>query len=348
MPDLNTFAPQGMLHQGWSAQANDYALSCGWGHKGKTLLIGDVAGGLYAFKADSGELRWTRKDLHQNGLLSLSIHAETDRIATSGQDGTVLIWDANDGKILHSLKLGASWVEHLAWSDNGEKLAVAAGRYVHIVNSDGNEQWKTEAHKSTVSAISWSKPDEIATACYGQVSFFNIKKQQENQKLEWQGSLISMVLNPEGDIVACGSQDNSVHFWRRNTGLDAEMTGYPGKPSELAFDQSGQFLATGGSDQITVWNFHGDGPEGTFPGQLVLHPEPITSLAFANQGMVLASGSRDGSVFVWLLDQHGDGSPLGGAFVGERISGLQWQPGDSSLAAIDANGGIHVWKFKVR
>ncbi len=38
----------------------------------------------------------------------------------------------------------------------------------------------------------------------------------------------------------------------------------------------------------------------------------------------------------------------GGAFVGERISGLQWQPGDSSLAAIDANGGIHVWKFKVR
>ena len=61
MPDLNTFAPQGMLHQGWSAQANDYALSCGWGHKGKTLIIGDVAGGLYAFNADSGELRWLER-----------------------------------------------------------------------------------------------------------------------------------------------------------------------------------------------------------------------------------------------------------------------------------------------
>ena len=79
---------------------------------------------LYAFNADSGELRWSEKDLHQNGLLALSIHAESERIATSGQDGTVLIWDANDGKILHSLKLGVSWVEHLAWSDNGQKLAM--------------------------------------------------------------------------------------------------------------------------------------------------------------------------------------------------------------------------------
>ena len=170
----------------------------------------------------------------------------------------------------------------------------------------------------------------------------------QSRRVVFLGSLISMVLNPEGNIVACGSQDNSVHFWRRNTGLDAEMTGYPGKPSELAFDQSGQFLATGGSDQITVWNFDGDGPEGTYPSKLLLHPESITSLAFSNQGKVLASGSKDGSVFVWLLDQHGDGSPLGGAFVDERISGLRWHPSDSSLAAIDANGGIHVWKFKVR
>ena len=149
-------------------------------------------------------------------------------------------------------------MEHLSWSSNGQQLAIASGRYVHIYTSDANENWKSDEHPSTVSAIFWSKPDELASACYGQVLFYDVKKKQENQKLQWQGSLISMVLNPAGDIVACGSQDNSVHFWRRDTGKDAEMTGYPGKPSQLAFDQSGQFLATGGSDQIIVWNFQGD------------------------------------------------------------------------------------------
>ena len=286
--------------------------------------------------------------MHQGGLLALSIHPKGNLFATSGQDGSVLIWESKNGEIIQLVKSGKGWVEHLAWSGDGHHLAVAAGRNVHLYDKNGIEQWKTDAHTSTVSAISWTKPDELATACYGQVTFFNITEQTVKQKLEWQGSLVSMVLSPDGDIVACGSQDNSVHFWRRSTGLDAEMTGYPGKPSQLAFDQSGKFLATGGSDQIIVWNFQGDGPEGSLPGQLVLHPEPISSLAFANKGLVLASGSRDGSVFVWFLDKNGDGNPLGGAFVGERISSLCWKPNDSALAAIDANGGINAWEFKIR
>ena len=348
MPDLKAFPPQGMLHEGWIAQVDDYALDCGWICQGRYLLVADVAGGLSAFSGDSGERIWQKQGLHQEGLLAVSIHPDGDRFATSGQDGCVLIWDSNQGDLMHSIQPGKAWVEHLAWSADGDHLAVAASKTVHIYTGDGEERWRTEEHPSTVSAIAWSRPDELATASYGQVCFHDITRQQVGQKLQWQGSLISMVLSPGGDIVACGSQDNSVHFWRRSTGLDAEMTGYPGKPSQLAFDQSGRFLATGGSDQIIVWNFQGDGPEGSLPGQLVLHPEPITTLAFAHEGLILASGSRDGSVFVWLLDQNGDGNPLGGAFTAERISSLSWNPNDTVLAATDANGGVAVWPFKIR
>ena len=105
-----------------------------------------------------------------------------------------MIWDGETGDVLHSIQPGKSWVEHLAWSANGERLAIAAGRYVHIYNKEGIEEWKTNAHPSTVSAISWSKPNELASACYGRVTFFNVRKHQEDQKLEWQGSLVSMVL----------------------------------------------------------------------------------------------------------------------------------------------------------
>ena len=49
MPDLKTFAPQGMLHEGWTAQVDDYALACGWTGDGDNLLVGDVAGGLCLF-----------------------------------------------------------------------------------------------------------------------------------------------------------------------------------------------------------------------------------------------------------------------------------------------------------
>ncbi len=227
-------------------------------------------------------------------------------------------------------------------------MAVAFSRYVYIFDVDGIEKWRSDEHPSTVSAIEWSNVTELATACYGRVTFFEIHSDHLNQKLEWQGSLVSMALSPDGDIVACGSQDNSVHFWRRSTSQDAEMTGYPGKPSQLAFDHTGTVLATGGSEQITVWSFQDNGPEGTLPGQLALHTESISNLAFAHRGMILASSAKDGSVFVWLLQKDGNGDPLGGAFAGDLVSAIAWKPDDSAIAAVNSQGGIFVWDFRLR
>ena len=38
---------------------------------------------------------------------------------------------------------------------------------------------------------------------------YDIEHSQLLQKFQWKGSLVSMVLSPDGDVVACGSQDNS-------------------------------------------------------------------------------------------------------------------------------------------
>ena len=61
-------------------------------------------------------------------------------------------------------------------------------------------------------------------------AFHDVIRNKIKQSLEWKGSLISMELSADGDIVACGSQDTygallaSVD-WRR-----FHDSGYPGKP----------------------------------------------------------------------------------------------------------------------
>ena len=35
MPDIESFSPRGMFHEGWTAEVNDYAIVCGWASKGK-------------------------------------------------------------------------------------------------------------------------------------------------------------------------------------------------------------------------------------------------------------------------------------------------------------------------
>ena len=122
------------------------------------------------------------------------------------------------------------------------------------------------------------------------------------------------------------------------------MHGYPCKPAALAFDHAGTFLATGGGSSVTVWSFEGSGPEGTTPGLLELHIEPISTLAFASRGRRIASGARDGSVAVWKLQDNGEGNPIGAVLLSDAIAELAWRPDDRGLAALDASGRVTVWR----
>ena len=308
-------------------------------------MVGDAAGGVYAFDGKSGAAIWERRGVHEGGVLAVAIHPSGTAFATAGQDSRVLLWSAADGKVSRAIDVGGGWVENVAWSPAGQWLAASCSRQVRAYGADGAEVWRSDDHPSTVSAIAWSSVGELATACYGRVTFFAAPTGELRQKLEWQGSLVSMVLSSDGDIVACGSQDNSVHFWRRSTEEDSMMSGYPAKPSALAFDDTGTLLATGGGEAVTVWSFEGSGPEGTRPGVLELHVQPVTTLTFARRAMRLASGARDGAVVVWSLQKDGEGDPIGDAVVAGAVAGLYWRPDGRALAALDARGGVTVWRI---
>ena len=345
MSQLNKESPQGILRNGWKAAVDEYAIAGDWACGGSLLVVGDAAGGIFGFESESGTIRWKHSEAHPTGLLALAVqNAPGTHFATGGQDGQVRIWDAQEGTLIQTIEFGSGWVEHLAWSLDGQHLAASLSRRVHVFNLKGEEIWQSEDHPSTVSAVAWACTGELATACYGRVSFFEGATGQLNQKLEWKGSLVSLALSSDGNIVACGSQDKTVHFWRRSTAEDSEMCGYPEKPASLAFDDSNTLLATGGGETVTVWSFEGDGPEGTAPGFLELHVQSITSLTFAQGKRRLASGARDGAVIVWDLQTNGSGEPVGAAFVDEVISRLMWRPDGRGLASLDAQGGVTTWR----
>lgn len=334
----------GVLRRGWTATVDDYAIAGGWTHDGASLVIADSGGGVHVFDGKSGNPTWSRGGVHEGGVLCVAMHPRDPRFASGGQDGNIRVWTAADEEALHTVDAAGAWIEHLAWSPDGQRLAATRARQVRAYSPNGEEYWRSDDHPSTVSAIAWSGAGELATACYGRVTYFDAATGSARQKLEWQGSLISLVLSPDGDVIACGSQDNSVHFWRRVTGEDSMMSGYPGKPTCLAFDASGGLLATGGGEAVTVWSFHGDGPEGTRPGVLEMHTRPVSALAFERRGVRLASGARDGTVVVWSLQADGNGDPAGVALLAESVAELYWRPDGRALAALDAQGGVTVWR----
>ena len=93
---------------------------------------------------------------------------------------------------------------------DGKLLAVSFSRTVVLYNAEWEEVWRIEDHRSTVSALAWSG-NQLVTACYGQVRFVDALSGNVNQQLEWQFSCFDGA-QPDGDVVACGSQDKTVIF----------------------------------------------------------------------------------------------------------------------------------------
>jgi WD40 repeat protein len=236
-------------------------------------------------------------DEHDGGTCAAAFSVDGAHFITGGQDGAWVI--RGDGRARRS-DADTAWVEHVTFSRDGRRFAFCRGRRVTIVDTASGEVCVTHTLPSTPTALRFY--DGVLTAaCYGGVHVWSNNGTGSLRQYPWRSALLSLVQSPDARFYAAGCQDAAVHCWRRSTGEDFEMSGYPAKVKALAFSHDSRFLATGGSDTITVWDFAGTGPQGSTPRELVGHAQLVTSLAFSSPRR-LWSGGADGAVIGWDLD----------------------------------------------
>lgn len=331
----------------WRAALSEYALGVAWSGDGSLLAAATTAGEVTVFDGGTGAARWTRA-VHPEGMGALAFaEGRAAVLATGGMDGTARLLSADDGRELAALPNGRAWVEHVAWSPDGRWLATAAGRVLRLWTAAGEPWMETPPQESTITGVAWrGNGAEVATICYGGARLWGMAERGSSRQLEWKGSLVSVAWSPDGRVLACGSQDCSVHFWRVEMDVDSEMTGYPSKVKALAWDGASALLATSGDVDATVWRFEGKGPEGSRPVTLKGHEGPVTALAFQRRGGLLASGGADGVVALWEPKKgptpRGAGFGEAGTEVAE-VAGVAWRADGRALASADGAGAVTVW-----
>lgn len=330
------------LEVAWEAGLEDHVVRAAWSPDGARLAAALISGPIVVFDCEGRRLL----DLpgHESGTLSLSWRADGSVLATGGQDSRARLWDAASGRLLHTLEAGKHWVEQVAFSPFRDVLATASGRTVRLWSGAGDLLVDYPPHPSTIADVQWQPSDlHFATAAYGQLATFGPESVEPAKRFAWKGSILTIAWSPDGNYVATGNQDASVHFWYRKTGRDLEMAGYPAKVRELSWDAKSRYLATGGAASVTVWDCSGKGPAGTRPIQLDGHENrPIRALAFQRKGPFLASGGQEGRVCLWLPHKHTRlvrVSELPG-----ELTQLAWAPDDRKLAAASSAGMLRVFR----
>ena len=322
----------------WEAELEDAPVAV---HAaGGLIAVGGADGECRVYDATTGEIRASAS--LEGGLLHVAVSPDGARVALAGPFGHGVLTLGQD---FRATSTGA-WSSRVAWADP-DRVAIASGRRVLVLDGAGEELWSTDPAPSTVTDLGWQRDGRrLATTAYNGVRSYEQHSSAPIATYDYLGSHLALAISSTGRWICSGNQDASIHIWRTKDGRDLTMHGYPEKVSRIAFDPSGRWLAADGAPDITIWDFSGKGPEGRYPRALTGHVTITTFAWRPGDSRILASAGAEGMLALWHAE---DGKP--GEEVKPRIARGMAQPvlalawaGPDHLAHVGVDGHIEVWR----
>ncbi|KAH8797774.1 WD40-repeat-containing domain protein [Xylogone sp. PMI_703] len=240
---------------------------------------------------------------HEDSVCSVTFSRGGKRLASSSGDGTVRIWDAQNGQLLNALKGNGL----ITFSRDGKWLASGSGadKTLRIWNAENGQLLNVlKGHDGCIMSVAFSRDSKRLASTFddGTVQIWNAETGQLQQTLlgnvEWPNEVASF--SADGERLASTSCDGTVQIRNVETGqLQQTLLGYAEWYNSLAFSEDGERLASGSIEgTVQIWALENGQLQQTFKG----HHDSISSLAFSHDGKWLASGSTDNTVKIWDAD----------------------------------------------
>lgn len=323
------------LREVWARQLPDHVADLRFASNGRVLAAATLAGTVAVLDASTGEPLAEPKG-HRGGTLSVAWSPDGRLLATGGQDGQVRVCRPA-GEPVFETAPGREWIEHIAFSRDGQELAVGAGRIARVYDRSGHLVAEQGGHEGTISALCWMGP-KLTTGCYGGVRLIEPGKPESLRVLECSRPILALAPSPDGKWVVSGNQDGSLHVWRMDSGEEFEMSGYPAKVKSLAFSEDGSSLVAAGGAEVTLWDFGGAGPAGRAPKLLEGHAGLVTGLAWAGHQTII-SVAEDGTLRAWPVRHRREAAVWAGR---QPLDRLAVAPGGAAAAVADRSGNVSL------
>lgn len=286
---------------------------------------------------------------HAGRVWSIAFRPDGLTVATSGDDGTVRIWDAATGDQRTQLTGPPGPVYSVAYSPDGTAIAAGGDDGTVRIWDAGSGELRAQltGHTGPVRSVAYSR-DGVALATAGgdrTVRIWDATTGTLRVGLAGHvGQVNAVAFSPDGTVVATGGGDRSVRVWDVGTGAEQErFLGHNSTVNAVAFSPDGTAIVTAGGDRVVrVWDL-GGGPGRTW---LSGHSGTVNALAFSPDGTELATAGGDRTVRIWEFSSGRQLSPLQG-HVGSVNSVAYRSAGTTAFVGSASNDGTAgVWEAR--
>ncbi len=327
---------QGYTTSVWSLAWNPIASSAA--HPSE-LATGHQDGSLWLWRRGTEEPVRRLKG-HERQVWQVAWCPDGERLASSGEDGWVHIWQASQGKHLHGLRghhHDRIWT--VAWNRDGNLLASggadAAICLWNPITQYCLQSW--QAHASDVMTLQFSPDDQwLASGSEDQtLRLWNLTTGKLGLTLAGhQDRITQLQFHPNGSVIASASEDRTIRLWQVTTGdCLTSLQGHTNRIWGLQFSPDGQKLVSVGTDgTVRIWDVR------THLCETVLtdHDSLLWTVGWSPDGATLAIGGEDGAVKLWSVPEQ----RWVGTLRGERLYEGMQLPGATGLSQA-AIAGLH-------
>jgi WD40 repeat protein len=283
---------------------------------------------------------------HDDDVNDVAFSEDGSMLATSGDDGTLRVWDPESGEDLLVVRGPGPRAQQdvgvwgPSFDADGTRLAAAWPDAVRVVDLETERTVEIPVGAGSATALS---PDGTRVAS-GQfdTSVVVVSNATTGEKLfAIQGAATDVAWSPDGRWIATTSDDGSVQLWDAATGEPGfTIPGHTGMIWELDWSPDGTRVATAGDDgtaRVSEVTEDGVRPLFTFSSQETSRGGGLGGVAFSPDGQQVMTGAGAiTAVTIW------DAAVTGGGEWANVFAHPQFTPDSRGLLSREDDGAVVV------